>query len=366
MKHLPNHRLWRLLNLGGLLLVALPLLAQTSTLADLRSLYEQPTTHWPPAWVDAGVAWAELAPATLPPPASTQERKRIALGARLFTDRQLSRDGTVACVDCHQPEHGWTVPHRVGVGHVGQQGQRNPPSLYGVAARQHWGLDGRGTALATQSLVPLTDVQEMANPSLDAVLARVLVDADYTAALQRLDGASTMTAQLLGELMTAFQQSLDRPSRLDRFLQGEHKHLSDQEIHGLHLFRTKARCINCHFGAQLSDGRFHNLGISFFGEPSQDLGRYAVTGRCEDVGRFRTASLRHISETAPYMHNGLFSSLDGVIHLYTRGGGEVRARNATEAAHPLFPCAAQISAHIRPLPLTTTEIAALRAFLNSL
>jgi cytochrome c peroxidase len=331
--------------------------AREPALDTLRQIYAQPAARWPAPWLDLGVDFVELAPAPIPALTPAQ-RRQAALGQRLFFDRRLSASGTVACASCHRPDQGWTVNAPLARGHAGQWGRRNPPALPAAAARRHWGWDGASASLAARTLAPLTDPVEMGLPSLAEGMARLAADPG-------LAGAFPST-EALGDALAAYLRTLETPTRLDRFLRGNTRALNRQEIHGLHLFRTKARCINCHHGPQLTDERFHNLRISSFGERSQDLGRYEVTGRCEDVGAFRTPSLRHVGQTAPYMHNGLFRTLEGVIHLYARGGGEVRARNAREAAHPLFPCASQLSPHIRPLALTPAEGAALRAFLMAL
>ncbi len=206
----------------------------------------------------------------------------------------------------------------------------------------------------------------MANPDLDSVLARLRADPDYATRFAEVYGAGPISADTLADALVAFQSHLETETRFDRFADGDRNALTDQEVWGLHLFRTKARCANCHFGPLLTDDRFHNLKISFFGEKAQDLGRYQVTHLPDDVGRFRTPSLRHVGETAPYMHNGLFPTLEGVINLYDRGGGEVWARNRSEAENPLYPLAAQLSSHIRPLGLSDEEKAALAAFLRTL
>lgn len=357
---------------AGLLATALlPALAAPPPRTDLtpdalRQAYTRAPAEWPAPWIDAGVPFVELAPAPRPPTPTARERREATLGARLFADRRLSADARVACADCHQPGHGWSVPTPVASGLGGQPGRRHPPGLHTVAARRLLDWDGRSRSLTARSLAPLTDPREMGNATLGEVLARVQAEPDHAAALRALDGRAALTPQRLGELLAAFQRGLDRPTRFDRFLRGEHEQLGPLELRGLHLFRTKARCVNCHFGPLLSDEQFHNLGISFFGEPSQDLGRHDITGRCEDVGRFRTASLRHVARRPPYMHNGLFRTLRGVIHLYQRGGGEIRARNAAEAAHPLFPCAATLSPRLQPLPLDPGEVEALLAFLRAL
>lgn len=177
------------------------------------------------------------------------------------------------------------------------------------------------------------------------------------------------TASALGEVLAAWLRqagTTEGPSRFARFVSGETGELTDRELQGLHLFRTRARCANCHFGPWLSDGRFHNLLISSFGEPARDDGRHGVTSRPADIGAFRTPSLHRVADSPPYMHSGLFAGLEGVIRLYARGGGEIWARNATEAAHPLFPHAAHPSPQLKPVDLTEEEVAALAAFLRTL
>lgn len=336
--------------------------------ADLAALYRRPSAQWPAAWIDPGVAFEELAAAT-PASAAPQDAARAALGARLFADPRLSASGRIACASCHQPAHGWSVPAPVARGEHGASGRRNPPDLRNAPGHARWGWDGRGASLAAQSLAPLTAPHEMANPALEPVIARLRAAPGHAQAFARAYGTREVTAAHLGDALAAYQAGLARqapPTRFDRFAQGEWTALDAQEIRGLHLFRTKARCANCHFGPRLSDGKFHNLRISSFGEKAQDLGRHAVTGRAEDAGAFRTPSLRRVRESPPYMHSGLFASLEGAINLYDRGGGEVWARNAAEADHPLYPHAARLSPHIRPLGLSEDEKAALAAFLRAL
>ncbi|MCX8999870.1 cytochrome-c peroxidase [Rhizobiaceae bacterium BDR2-2] len=332
---------------------------------SLRDLYARPPQQWPAAWIDPGVDFAELGS----PAHSRQDRSEAAraeLGERLFFDARLSVDGSVSCASCHRPDHGWSVPAPLSTGMAGSKGRRNPPGLHTVAARRHLDWDGRDIALAARSLEPLTAPGEMGNLDLAGVEARLATIDEYGQAARALYSTERLTAALAGDALAAFQSGLDRQTRFDRFVAGDAGQLDDREIRGLHLFRTKARCANCHFGPLLTDERFHNLKISFFGEKTEDLGRYLVTDRAEDAGAMRTPSLRHVAQTAPYMHNGLFPSLRNVINLYDRGGGEVRARNDAEADHPLFPHAARVSPLIKPLHLTEDEKSALEAFLKTL
>lgn len=331
------------------------------TAAPLRTAYAGPPATWPAPWLDPDVAFRELGP----PPSPRPSPAAAALGARLFRDPRLSVDGRVACASCHDPDHGFSVPQKVAQGVAGAPGRRNPPGLAAVAGRAHLGWDGGGGDLAARVLGPLTDPREMGRADLEAVLAG-LPAMGYGAAFTDVFGRDGISAPTLSAALVAYLATLDGETRFDRFARGDKAALTDTELSGLHLFRTKARCANCHFGPLLTDEGFHNLRLSFFGEPAEDLGRFAVTGMAEDAGRFRTPSLRHVAASAPYMHNGLFPTLDGVINLYDRGGGEVWARNAAEAARPLFREAARLSPHIRPLGLTEQEKAALAAFLRTL
>ncbi|WP_418647864.1 cytochrome-c peroxidase [Thauera butanivorans] len=341
--------------------------ADEEALPALHAAYRQPPGRWPAPWIDAEVAFVELGalPPAVPEAGSAADGK-AALGRRLFHDPRLAADGAPACAGCHHPEHGWSIPAAVAEGHGGRRGRRNPPALHTAVRQPRLGWDGSGAELVAQVLAPLTLAHEMGNRSLDQVLARIRADAGLAAGFREHYGDGGISAAALGDALVAFLRTLDKPSRFDRFVAGDYGQLSDLEIDGLHLFRTRARCANCHFGPLLADGRFHNLGISFFGEPSEDLGRYHVTGRSADAGAFRTASLRHVADSAPYMHNGLFRTLEGVINLYDRGGGETWARSAAEAAHPLYAAAARKSLQLRPLQLTDGEKAALLAFLKTL
>jgi len=330
---------------------------------SLRALYAGPVSGWPPAIVDIRDGFVEFGALQ---PLVAADAAKAALGERLFHDPLLSRNTDMACATCHDPKLGWSNGAAIAVGADRGHGARNVPSLFSAAYRQHWGWDGWGASLAAQSLRPLTDSYEMANPDIETVLSRLGGREDYKNAFSAAYGDPALSADRLAGALVAFQAGLEEPTRFDAFLRGDHSQLTEQEIQGLHLFRTKARCANCHFGPLLTDERFHNLGLAAFREKSQDLGRYNVTGRAEDAGQFRTPSLRHVGQTAPYMHSGLFASLEGVVRFYVRGGGEVWARNEREARLPLYAEVARIAPFIHPLELSVDEQAALVAFLRAI
>lgn len=353
--------LWRWCSVGWLGLCAL----HSAWALDLRAAYSRPPTEWPSAWLEEDIPWVELGPLPQRPAPDPALRQRQALGQALFFDQRLSSKGTVACADCHRPQEGWSTATPRAWGLDGRATRRHPPSLWNVALRQTWGWDGRHSSLKAAAIAPLSHPEEMGNPSVQAVEARLLQDPALATQVQALYGVEIRYGWI-GDALGAFMASLHRPSRFDQFLRGDVNQLTPKALQGLHLFRTKARCIHCHHGPLLSDERFHHLGLVFPTGPAPDLGRHAVTDHCEDVGRFRTPSLRQVAQTAPYMHHGLFRSLRGVVEFYRRGGGDIRPRNAAEAAHPLWRCAARKAPALQPLHLTEEEVEALMAFLETL
>ncbi|UGA40079.1 hypothetical protein JOS77_12375 [Chromobacterium haemolyticum] len=161
-----------------------------------------------------------------------------------------------------------------------------------------------------------------------------------------------------------FERTLiSQDSAFDRFLKGERAALNDQALWGLHLFRTKARCINCHNSPLLSDNQFHNTGLNYIGRDKEDLGRGGVTGLRADLGKFRTPTLRDLLYTGDYMHTGdmpLDEEGAGVIEFYNNGGNLVEAVGVEKYTLP------KPSPLLKPLGLSAAEKQALHAFLQAL
>ncbi|MEE7546416.1 cytochrome-c peroxidase, partial [Xanthomonas sp. Kuri4-1] len=290
--------------------------------SSLRACYAGPRARWPLPQVQPGVAWQELAPLPAHPPEPPDNPgtpAKIALGRILFENPRLSRSGQIACASCHDPQLGWGDGRRVSFGHDRQAGRRNAPSvaMAGHARSLFW--DGRAETLEAQALHPIQDAREMAFTAA-ALERRLNRSADYPDRFAQVFGTRRIGVQEVARALAAYQRSLaPRPGRFDRFLQGRPDALDDRQLRGLHLFRTRAGCMNCHSGPTLSDDRFHNLGLHFHGRRFQDLGRYEVTGDPADSGRFRTPSLRGVARTGPWMHNGLFADLHSVVAFYNAG-----------------------------------------------
>ncbi|PZU09951.1 MAG: cytochrome-c peroxidase, partial [Chryseobacterium sp.] len=139
---------------------------------------------------------------------------------------------------------------------------------------------------------------------------------------------------------------------------------TDDEVMGLHLFRTKAQCINCHNSGYFSNNRFENIGTSLLSSEQEDLGRYLVTKKSEDVGKFRVPSLREAVRTGPWMHNGSFTSLTDIIHIYNKGNPEPYKHRTT--IYNGIELTSHKSDMLRLLDLTDEEIMQLEVFLRTL
>lgn len=341
---------------------------------ELRYLYAQPKSQWPAPNISESVNFSEIAP---PPVSKVTSVELAALGKQLFHDPVLSADKQVSCASCHEPRLAFQDNREKAVGIQSQLGTRNTPPIFGIDAWQSFFWDGRAASAEQQALQPIANPIEM-NLPIEQALQRLNANDDYRRAFKSIFAeASTpefqISAEHLGKAIAEFERSIQVPnSRFIRFLQLAESPipekraqgvalLTDQELQGLHLFRTKARCMNCHQGSLLSDNQFHVTGLVYFGREQQDLGLYEVTKNPQDSGKFRTPSLWLLSKTFPWMHNGFTDSLNVVVQFYNNGGIPLRSKKHGE--HPLFPVR---SALLQNLALTNEEKQALIKFLQQL
>lgn len=357
----------RLINLifcAALLQPGLRVVADTDVVA-LRQAYAKPIAQWPAAHTQQPVA--EMAPLPDSEPVDVVQQAKIGLGKQLFFDPLLSKDRTISCGSCHQADKLFGDGRSVGIGVRGQTGQRNTPPLFELQLWQSFFWDGRSPTLKHQVLEPVHNPVEMDLP-ISAAVARVAADKHYQQQFQQLYGRE-VDSGLLADALASFAASLRLPAtKFEQFLRlsqaGQTKQaaavLTDQELLGLHLFRTKAGCMNCHQGALLSDNQFHVTGLHMYGRRFEDLGRYRVTGKAEDSGKFRTASLRGVSQSGPWMHHGLFTEFDGIISLYDAGG--LRTRLKPQPGKPM----PQLSPLLHKLGLNKAEKQAITAFMRIL
>ncbi|WP_308851425.1 cytochrome-c peroxidase [Pedobacter sp.] len=333
---------------------------------SLRSLYERPIAQWPKPNVDSGVKWQEFK--ALPEVDSkkyftTMESAQVVLGKNLFFDPILSGSNQISCSSCHNPQTSWADKLSVSIGHDHASGNRNTPSLLNVAERKTFFWDGRATTLEDQVKSPIEAHNEMAM-NLKELPVKLNKIKAYKELVKKAYGTDKITFDHVAKALANFQRTLtSRRSRFDRFLEGEYKQLNDKEVEGLHLFRTKARCINCHNGQYFTDESFHNIGLTYYKRKYEDLGRYNVTKDPNDVGKFRTPSLRDVMNTNPWMHNGLFDNITGLLNLYNSGMQMNTAKPEQKAADPMHPVTDPL---MKKLNLTKDEIQAVVAFLDAI
>lgn len=333
---------------------------------SLRSLYERPVAQWPKPNIDSGVKWQEFK--ALPEMDSkayftTMESAQVVLGKNLFFDPILSGSNQISCSSCHNPQTSWADKLSVSIGHDHASGNRNTPSLLNVKERKSFFWDGRATTLEDQVKSPIEAHNEMAM-NLKELPAKLNGIKAYKELVKKAYGTDKITFDHVAKALASFQRTLtSRRSRFDRFLDGEYKQLNDKELEGLHLFRTKARCINCHNGQYFTDESFHNIGLTYYKRKYEDLGRYNVTKDPNDVGKFRTPSLRDVMNTSPWMHNGLFDNITGLLNVYNSGMQMNTATAAQKAADPMHPVTDPL---MKKLNLTKEEIQSVAAFLESI
>lgn len=280
------------------------------------------------------------------PPATPEA---IALGRSLFFDPLLSSDRSVSCASCHEPERGFASNRAVSVGVGGRTTLRNAPTLFNRAFAPHHMWDGRAPTLAAQALLPIADEREM-GLGIEAALERLNASATYRERFQRAF-AGPADAERLGQALAAFVSRLTiADSPIDRFrVDNDFAALTNEERSGLWFFESRGQCWRCHIGPNFTDEDFHNTGVGVRDSVAEP-GRFAHTAVESDRGKFKTPTLRALTLTAPYMHDGSLASLEEVIAFYRRGG------NPNAGLDPA----------LAPIEMTDTDAANLLAFLRAL
>ncbi len=329
----------------------------------LREAYSGPSERWPVPFVERSVEWKEigLLPAVKEPEKGSPEAEKIELGKLLFFDPRISGSGQMSCASCHDPELHWADGRTTGIGNHRKPLRRNTPSLMNIGLATHFFWDGRAGSLDDQARQVLENPNEM-DAKDDVLVERLSKSSEYRQRFNKSFGDEAISIDRVAASLAAFEQTIvGGHSAFDAFLRGQREALSNEAVIGLHLFRTEARCMNCHHGPNFTDGKFHDIGLSYYGRELEDLGRYQVTKKAEDVGSFHTPSLRNIANTRPYMHNGLFP-LIGVLNMYNAGMPALK-RKPQQQDDPLFP----IKSHLlQPLQMNSQDLLALKTFLESL
>lgn len=273
--------------------------------------------------VPLGLDWVRV------PSDNPQTPAKAALGRRLFFDPQLSRDKSISCASCHDPEHGWSIATPLAQGVAGRLGERNPPSIINTGLQHSLFWDGRAKTLEEQALEPIQNRVEM-DMDLRELERRLAADATYVAQFQQAFGGP-ITAPRVAQAIAAFERTLlAAETPYDLFRNGRATAMDDQMSRGSSVFFSRANCGDCHIAKVLTDHQLHDTGIG--ASPKM----------------IRTPMLRDLERTAPYMHDGSMATLSDVVEYYDRGG------NRRQGLDP----------RMRPLQLTEQEKADLLYFLT--
>ena len=285
----------------------------------------------------------------VPVPADNpQTDQRIRLGQQLYFDTRLSADNTVSCATCHKPDAAWANHNSTDTGIKGQVGGRNSGTILNAAYMRYQFWDGRAGSLEEQALGPIANPIEMGE-TLENVVLKLNAIPGYRRQFQRVFGTD-VTTDGIAKAIAAFERTVTSgPSPYDRYLMGDKKAMSPAAVRGMDLFNGKAHCTACHSGPMFSDQSFHNIGVGM-DKPNPDVGRFKITNDPADWGSFKTPTLRDISLTYPYLHDGSEKTLADVVAFYDKGG--IPNRNLD----PLM----------LPLNLTRPEKADLVAFMEAL
>ncbi len=272
----------------------------------------------------------------------------IELGRRLFFSADLSPNRTASCATCHRPDHGFADPARFSIGHSGVATKRNAPTLLNRGMGTAFMWDGSAASLEEQVLMPIDNAEEL-GLGVEAAVERLAADAYWCTGFEQALGEPP-TRRGLARALSGFVSVLrlgDSP--LDHFQSGDASHMTLEEISGMWFFESRGGCWKCHSGPNFADDEFHNTGVGAIdGQP--EPGRFAISGLESDRGRFKTPTLRGLEQTAPYMHDGSFETLEDVVQFYRDGG----TPNANQ------------SSRIGALDMTDADAANLVAFLRVL
>jgi len=286
----------------------------------------------------------------LPPlpifPENPATPEKVELGKKLFFDRRLSGDGTMACATCHNPETGYSDGLALSLSYPTTRNWRNAPAIINLAYYKVYFWDGRAATLEEQALFPMMSAFEM-NQNLDFLEEELKEVPEYVETFQKVFGGE-ITRERAAMAIAAFERTIvSTNAPVDKYLNGDKGALTDEQRKGYDIFTGKGNCTACHNGPNLTDNKFYNIGVpddpAVVNDPRvsatrrftakvsgykayrtlmEDPGRYLVTKDRGDWKAFRTPSLREVAITGPYMHNGIFGTLEEVIEFFNKGGGD--------------------------------------------
>ncbi len=275
-----------------------------------------------------------LRPSEVPQPKDNKlTPERIELGKLLYFDTRLSSSGKVSCATCHHPKHGWSdeKPTPKAVGHEGRVGPRNSPVVLNTAYQRHQFWDGRAKSLEEQALGPIEADVEM-NMPLDVLIPKLNKIKGYVVLFEKAYPGEGLTKETLAKAIASFERTVvSTESPFDRYAKGDKNAISKKAKEGFELFKGKAHCIDCHDGFNFTDGSFHNIGLNDGELTGKELGRYNVKKRAAWYGVMKTPTLRDVTKSFPYFHDGSVKTLEEATAICSGGGRyEHNVRNKSD------------------------------------
>ena len=269
-----------------------------------------------PAAFDSLPPWPEYNP---------MNKSKVELGRLLFNDKRLSADGKISCASCHIKNAAYSDTIPVSPGVHGRMDRRNAYSLVNVGYQKDLFMDGGVPNLELQAIAPFLNENEMAF-DLKSIEAEIGKDKTYLELVQKAFAQDSIDPKVVAYSLAAFERTLlSTGSPYDAFIQGDSTVLSDSQLAGMNLFFSdRTQCSSCHTGFLFTDQNYYNLGMDSL---VSDEGRARISQSPDDLGKFKTPSLRNVGITAPYMHDGGYKNLDEVLDFYNSGGLNVKNKD---------------------------------------
>ena len=277
---------------------------------------------------------------------------KATLGKKLFTEKILSKDSSVSCASCHNPKLAFADTLAYSLGINGSETKRNTPSVLNMKNRPYFFWDGRAATLEEQSLMPIANPEEMGLP-IEEAIQRLNNNNTYIKLFMQVFKQKP-TIKNLAAAFAAYEQTLETvDSKYDDWANDKVKLTAAEERGRVLITGEKAKCFDCHFGDDFTGDEFKNIGL-YNENFLTDSGRYRITKKESDMGKFKVPGLRNIAVTAPYMHNGMFATLEEVLRYYNNPKG-------------FFPHQVNIDTTFnKPLNLSAKEQSDIIAFLKTL
>lgn len=243
---------------------------------------------------------------------------KIELGQKLFFDPILSLDQSISCASCHKPEFAFANNVAISPGIKNRLGDRNTPSIMNMLSRPYFFYDGRAATLEEQVIIPIESPVEM-NLPYDLAVSRIQKSKNYDSLFQKIYEVAPDSFNISNAL-AEFQRSLESNGSAPHDLwmnDIDENAMTESQIRGREIFlEDEFKCFDCHFSPDFTGDEFRNIGL-YDGQKLTDQGRFKITRDSSDLGKFKVPGLRNVALTAPYMHNGMFETLEEVIDYYS-------------------------------------------------